>query len=68
MGLPIDKLLVCSNKNDILYRFLSTGKMKTKKVFKSLSPSMDIQVSSNLKDFYLSLLKMEKKLIYFLIN
>ena len=47
MGLPIDKLLVCSNKNDILYRFLSTGKMKTKKVFKSLSPSMDIQVSSN---------------------
>ena len=56
MGLPIDKLIVCSNKNDILTRFLSTGYMEKKKVFKSLSPSMDIQVSSNferLMFFYL---------------
>ena len=56
MGLPIDKLIVCSNKNDILTRFLSTGFMEKKKVFKSLSPSMDIQISSNferLMFFYL---------------
>ena len=47
MGLPIKKLIVCSNRNDILTRFFLTGRMKKEKVFKSLSPSMDIQVSSN---------------------
>ncbi len=47
MGLPIKKLIVCSNKNDILTRFFNSGEMKKKKVVKSLSPSMDIQVSSN---------------------
>ena len=47
MGLPIKKLVVCSNKNDILTRFFSTGSMIKRRVLKSLSPSMDIQVSSN---------------------
>ena len=47
MGLPIKKLLVCSNRNDILTRFFLTGRMKRERVFKSFSPSMDIQVSSN---------------------
>tara|TARA_Y100000589_G_C27039077_1_gene582349 strand:- start:428 stop:1006 length:579 start_codon:yes stop_codon:yes gene_type:complete len=47
MGLPIKKLIVSSNKNDILTRFFSSGEMKKEKVYESLSPSMDIQVSSN---------------------
>ena len=47
MGLPIKKLIVSSNKNDILTRFFSSGEMKKEKVSQSFSPSMDIQVSSN---------------------
>ncbi|MCP5027433.1 MAG: threonine synthase [Actinomycetia bacterium] len=46
-GLPIDQLVVASNRNDILARFLETGEMKAEGVAPSLSPSMDIQVSSN---------------------
>ncbi|MBB4264610.1 threonine synthase [Roseospira visakhapatnamensis] len=47
MGLPIDRLVVGSNRNDILTRFLETGVMVQEKVEPTLSPSMDIQVSSN---------------------
>ena len=47
MGLPIKKLIVASNKNDILPRFFEKGIMEQKEVSPSLSPSMDIQVSSN---------------------
>jgi threonine synthase len=47
MGLPIDKLIVATNENDILQRVISTGEYKPDKVRPSLSPSMDIQVSSN---------------------
>ena len=47
MGLPIDKLIIASNRNDILTRFFETGQMKRDGVAPSLSPSMDIQVSSN---------------------
>ncbi|MDY0871388.1 threonine synthase [Dongia rigui] len=49
MGLPIDQLIVGSNRNDILTRFFNSGAMKMSKVAPSLSPSMDIQVSSNLE-------------------
>ena len=49
MGLPIDQLIVGSNRNDILTRFFNAGAMKITKVVPSLSPSMDIQVSSNLE-------------------
>lgn len=47
MGLPIERLVVATNKNDILYRFFATGRMQMDGVKPSLSPSMDIQVSSN---------------------
>ena len=47
MGLPIDKLIVATNENDILRRVINTGEYKPDKVKPSLSPSMDIQVSSN---------------------
>ena len=47
MGLPINKLIVATNENDILQRVINTGEYKPKKVKSSISPSMDIQVASN---------------------
>lgn len=47
MGLPVAKLVVGSNSNDILTRFFETGAMVADGVVPTLSPSMDIQVSSN---------------------
>jgi threonine synthase len=47
MGAPIDRLVVASNANDILTRFFVANDMSTADVHPSLSPSMDIQVSSN---------------------
>ena len=47
MGAPIGRLLVASNANDILTRFFTGNDMSTRPVVPSLSPSMDIQVSSN---------------------
>ncbi len=47
MGLPIERLVVGSNANDILDRFFRTGEMRTAPVVETLSPSMDIQISSN---------------------
>ncbi|SIS85557.1 threonine synthase [Phaeovulum vinaykumarii] len=47
MGLPIRRLVVATNQNDILHRCLSTGEYRTDGVKPSISPSMDIQVSSN---------------------
>jgi len=47
MGLPIDKLVIATNQNDILHRTLTTGAYTTMGVTPSISPSMDIQVSSN---------------------
>jgi threonine synthase len=47
MGLPVARLIVGSNRNDILARFLAGNDMSVRPVEPSLSPSMDIQVSSN---------------------
>ncbi len=47
MGLPIDRLIVATNQNDILHRTLTTGEQRKEGVKASISPSMDIQVSSN---------------------
>ena len=47
MGSPIDGFIVASNSNDILTRFINDGDMSTRDVVPTLSPSMDIQVSSN---------------------
>ncbi|HSX75741.1 MAG TPA: threonine synthase [Shinella sp.] len=47
MGLPIDKLVVATNENDILARTLKTGRYEMKEVKATTSPSMDIQISSN---------------------
>ncbi len=47
LGLPIDKLIVATNKNDILHRAISAGDYTQKKVEETNTPSMDIQIASN---------------------
>ncbi|WP_263078736.1 threonine synthase [Endozoicomonas sp. Mp262] len=47
MGLPISKLVVATNKNDILHRFFQNNDYSRKTLYQTLSPSMDIMVSSN---------------------
>lgn len=47
MGLPIERLVIATNENDILARTLETGRYETRTVVPTSSPSMDIQVSSN---------------------
>jgi len=47
MGLPVAQFLIGSNRNDILTRYLETGVMTVDEVVSTLSPAMDIQVSSN---------------------
>lgn len=56
MGLPITRLAVGSNRNDILARFLADNDMSMRPVEPSLSPSMDIQVSSNFERLLFELL------------
>jgi threonine synthase len=47
MGLPVERLVIASNVNDILTRTLTTGAYEMREVIPTASPSMDIQVSSN---------------------
>ena len=47
MGLPIDRLVIATNINDILDRAVKTGRYEVHNVLPTTSPSMDIQVSSN---------------------
>ncbi|MEM7289048.1 MAG: threonine synthase, partial [Pseudomonadota bacterium] len=47
MGLPIDQLVIATNRNDILTRTLATSRYETAETQPTISPSMDIQVSSN---------------------
>lgn len=47
MGLPIRKLIIATNKNDILTRFMSTGVYRRTDLVQTLAPAMDITISSN---------------------
>ncbi|RMF19131.1 MAG: threonine synthase [Gammaproteobacteria bacterium] len=47
MGLPVNQLIVATNRNDILHRFISANQYKAQPLAHTLSPSMDIVVSSN---------------------
>ncbi|MHA1598415.1 MAG: threonine synthase [Alphaproteobacteria bacterium] len=47
LGLPIDRLFIGTNRNDILHRFLKNGRMQMNEIHPTISPSMDIQISSN---------------------
>lgn len=56
MGLPVDRFIVASNTNDILTRLIDSGEMVANGVVPTLSPSMDIQISSNLERLLVELL------------
>lgn len=51
MGLPINKLILATNSNDILYRFVNFGDYSKGEVVKTISPSMDIQIASNFERY-----------------
>ncbi len=51
MGLPISRLILATNSNDILARFFESGDYRLRKVQATLSPSMDIQVASNFERY-----------------
>ena len=55
MGLPIERFIVGSNVNDILPRFFDSGSLEMAGVTPTISPSMDIQVSSNFERFLFEL-------------
>ena len=55
MGLPIDRLVVATNKNDILHRFISNNDYSVSELSKTFSPSMDILISSNFERFLFDL-------------
>lgn len=56
MGLPVKSLAISTNRNDILTRFFETGEMRLNGVEASLSPSMDIQISSNFERYLFDVL------------
>ena len=51
MGLPVERLILATNENDILDRFFRTGIYRRGEVRRTLSPSMDIQVASNFERY-----------------
>lgn len=51
MGLPVEKLMVCTNDNDVLHQFLHTGEYRKMTATPTLAPSMDISVSSNFERY-----------------
>ena len=55
MGLPIERLVVATNKNDILHRFVSANDYSATELNKTYSPSMDILVSSNFERYLFDL-------------
>jgi threonine synthase len=55
LGAPVGQLVVGSNRNDILTRFFATGRMEIEGVVPTLSPSMDIQISSNFERYLFEL-------------
>lgn len=57
IGLPIHRLTLATNRNDILTRFFESGEMRINKVMPSLSPSMDIQISSNFERYLFDALR-----------
>lgn len=51
MGLPVDRLLIATNRNDILTRFVQNGVYAAGEVYPTLSPAMDIQIASNFERY-----------------
>jgi threonine synthase len=51
MGLPVDRLIIATNRNDILTRLVRTGVYEAGEVYHTLSPAMDIQIASNFERY-----------------
>ncbi len=68
MGLPINKLIVATNKNDILQRVINTGEYKPDIVKPSITPSMDIQVASNFERLLFYIMGEDDKNVSSLMN
>lgn len=56
MGLPVNRLIVATNRNDILARFFANGSYQSEEVVPTMSPSMDIQIASNFERLLFDLL------------
>jgi threonine synthase len=69
MGLPIERLILATNQNDILHRFFSSGRYERGEVHFSHSPAMDIQVASNFERYlYFKLGEDSKKVRAFMAD
>jgi threonine synthase len=68
MGLPIKTLAIATNRNDILTRFFETGSMASSGVHASISPSMDIQISSNFERYLFDLVGRDATKLTSLMN
>ena len=68
MGLPIEKLIVATNENDILERAINSGEYKPSKVRQSLSPSMDVQIASNFERLLFDIVKNDDKKVSSLMS
>lgn len=68
MGLPIDRLVIATNQNDILHLTVQTGKHFKDGVKPSISPSMDIQISSNFERLLFDLYDRNSQEIVSLMN
>ncbi len=68
MGLPIKKLILATNSNDILCRFVNYGDYSKGEVIKTISPSMDIQVASNFERYLYYLFDEDEEIVKDLMN
>ncbi len=68
MGLPIDRLIIATNTNDILARTLETGRYEADGVVQTTSPSMDIQVSSNFERLLFAAMSKDSEAVNGLMN
>jgi len=63
MGLPIEKIIIATNSNDILSNFFKNGIYKISKVIPTISPSMDIQLASNFERLLYEILDHDPSLV-----
>ncbi len=68
MGLPVERLVLATNRNDILTRFVNTGIYEKSDVYHTISPSMDIQISSNFERFLFFLMGEDPREVKRLMN
>ena len=68
MGLPIEKLIVATNENNILERAINSGEYKPSRVRPSLSPSMDVQIASNFERLLFDIVKNDDKKVSSLMS